>query len=55
MVLLDLGVYREMAMRVIAIFSFIQEPAIRPNLGGSQDLLAGAQDDAHRFVIEYQR
>jgi hypothetical protein len=42
-----------MAMRVIAVFSFIQEPAVRPNLGWPQDLPAGPQDDAHRFVVEY--
>lgn len=42
-------------MRVIAVFPFIEEPAVRPDLGGPQDLPAGAQDDSHRFVVEYQR
>ena len=42
-------------MRMIAIFPCIQEPAIRPDPGGSQDLLAGSQDDPHRFVVEYHR
>src|SRR6266436_2877429 len=52
---LDLGVYREMAMRVIAIFPFIEEPAVRPDLGGPQDLPAGPQDDAHWLVVEDHR
>lgn len=41
-------------MRVIAIFSFIQEPAIRPDLGRPEDLPPGPQDDPHRFVVEYK-
>ena len=41
-------------MRVVAIFSFIQEPAVRPDLGGPQDLLAGPQDNPHRLVVEDQ-
>lgn len=40
-------------MRVIAVFTFIGEPAIRPDFGGPEDLLAGAKDDSHRFVVEY--
>lgn len=40
-------------MGVIAIFPFIQEPAVRPDLGWTQDLPAGAQDDPHRLVVEY--
>jgi hypothetical protein len=54
-VLLDLGVYREVAVGMIAVFPFIEEPAIGPNLGGSQDLLPSPQDDAHRLVVEYHR
>jgi hypothetical protein len=42
-----------MAMRVIAVFPFIEKPAVRPNLGGPKDLPAGAQDYSHRFVVEY--
>src|SRR3989442_7435679 len=44
-----------MAVCVIAILPFIEEPAVGPNLGGSQHLLAGPQDDAHRLVVEYHR
>ena len=42
-------------MGVIPVLPFIQEPAIRPNLGGPQHLLAGSQNDAHRFVVDHQR
>jgi len=42
-------------MRMVAIFSLIEEPAIRPNLGRSEDLLPGPQDNAHRLVVEYHR
>ena len=42
-------------MRMIAVLSLIEEPAVRPNLGGSQDLLSGPQDDAHRLIGEYHR
>jgi hypothetical protein len=41
-----------MAMRMIAILSLIREPAVRPDLGGSQNLRTRAEDDAHGFVIE---
>ncbi len=40
-------------MRMVAILAFIQEPAIRPNLGRPEHLLTRPQDDAHRFVIEH--
>jgi len=42
-------------MRMVAIFAFIQEPAIRPDLGGPEYLTSGAQDDPHRFVVEDER
>jgi hypothetical protein len=42
-------------MRVIAIFPFIQKPAIRPNFGWPENLTPGPQNDAHRFVVENQR
>ena len=42
-------------MCVIAVFSLIQEPAVGPDFGGSQDLLSGPQDDPHRFAVEYHR
>jgi len=42
-------------MCVIAVFPFIEEPAVRPDLGGPQDLSAGPKDDAHRFIVEYHR
>ena len=42
-------------MRVIAIFPFIEEPAVRPDLGGPQDLPAGPQDDTHWLVVEDHR
>jgi len=42
-------------MRVIAVFSFVQEPAVRPNLGWPEHLLAGPQYDAHRLVVEDER
>ena len=41
-----------MAVGVIAVFSLVRKPAIRPNLRGPEQLLAGPQDDAHRFVVE---
>jgi hypothetical protein len=50
---LDLRIDGQVPMCVIAIFPFIQEPAIGPNLGGPQNLLAGPQDNAHRFIVEY--
>jgi hypothetical protein len=53
--LLDFRIHGQVPMRVIAVFPFIQEPAVRPNLGGPQNLPAGAQDNPHRLVIEYQR
>jgi len=42
-------------MRVIAVFAFIHEPAVRPDLGWSEHLLPGPQDDAHRLVVEDER
>ncbi len=42
-------------MCVIAVLSLVQEPAVRPNLGRPEHLLPGAQDDAHRFVVENER
>ncbi len=44
-----------MAMSMIAILAFIEEPAVCPDLGGPQNLLAGPQNDPHRFVVEYER
>jgi hypothetical protein len=44
-----------MAMGVIAVFALVGKPAIRPNLGGLQNLLAGPQDNSHRFIVEYER
>jgi len=41
-------------MRVVAILAFIEEPAVCPDLGGPQDLLAGPQNDPHRFVVDYE-
>jgi len=40
-------------MRVVAIFPLIEEPAVGPDLGRSENLLPGAQDDPHRLVVEY--
>ena len=51
----DLRIYREVPMRVIAVLPFVREPAIGPDLGRAQHLLAGAQDDADRFVVEDER
>jgi len=42
-----------MPVRVVAVFPLVREPAIGPDLGGAQNLLARAQNDAHRFVVEY--
>lgn len=42
-------------MRVIAVLTLIQEPAVRPNLGRPEHLLPGAEDDAERFVVENER
>lgn len=42
-------------MRMVAILAFIQEPAVRPDLGGPENLTARAQDDPHRFVVEDER
>jgi hypothetical protein len=36
---------------MIAVFSFIEEPAIRPDLGGFEDLTTGAENDAHGLVV----
>jgi len=42
-------------MGMIAILAFIEEPAVCPDLGGPQNLLAGSQNNPHRFVVEYER
>src|SRR5207302_9531285 len=52
---LGFRVSRQVAMRVIGVFPCSEEPAVRPNLGGPQDLPAGPQDDAHRLIGEYHR
>lgn len=52
---LYLGINRQMPVRVIAVFPLVEEPAIRPDLGGAEDLRAGPQNDADRFVVEYER
>ena len=44
-----------MPMGMIPIFSFVGKPAVGPDLGGSQDQLAGPQDDAHRFIVKDER
>ena len=44
-----------MEMRVIAVFSLVGEPAVRPDLGRPENLAPSPQDDAHRFVVEYER
>jgi hypothetical protein len=44
-----------MSMGVIAVFALVGKPAVRPNLGGSEDLPAGPQDNPHRFIVEYER
>ena len=41
-----------MIVRVVAVLSFIGEPAIRPNLRGPQNLLTGPQDDPEGLVVE---
>ena len=33
----------------------IRAPNVRPDLGGPQHLLAGAQNDSQGFVVEYER
>ena len=40
---------------MVAVFPFVDKPTVSPNLGGTQDQLAGAQDNAHRFIIEDER
>src|SRR5258706_563449 len=52
---LDLGIHGEMAMGMVAILAFIEEPAVCPDLGGPQNLLAGAQNNPHRFIVECER
>lgn len=41
-----------MTMRVVSVLALIGKPAIRPDLGGSQNLLPRAEDDAHRLDVE---
>src|SRR6266487_866327 len=47
-------VHRQMPVGVIAVLSLISEPAIGPDLRGAQGQLAGPQDDAEGFVVEYE-
>ena len=42
-------------MGMVAILAFIEEPAVCPDLGRPQNLLAGPQNDPHRFIVEYER
>ena len=42
-------------MGMVAILAFIEEPAVCPDLGGPQNLLAGPQNNPHRFIVEYER
>ena len=42
-----------MSMRVIAVLTLVGEPAIRPDLGGLQNLLTGPEDNPHRFIVEH--
>lgn len=39
-------------MRMVSVLALVCKPAIRPDLGGSQNLLTRAEDDAHRLDIE---
>lgn len=41
-----------MTVRVIAVFTLIGEPTIRPDLGRPEHLAPSPKDNAHRFVIE---
>ena len=42
-----------MIVRVIAVLSLIREPAIGPNLRGTQNLLTSPQDDSQGLVVEH--
>jgi hypothetical protein len=42
-----------MSVGVIAVFALVGKPAIRPNLGGLQNLLTGPEDNPHRFIVEH--
>jgi len=42
-------------MGVIAAFPLVGEPAIGPDLRRAQGQLAGPEDDAEWFVVEYER
>lgn len=44
-----------MPVGVIPILPLIEEPAVGPDLGGPQNLLAGTQNNPHRFIVEYER
>src|SRR5712692_1091281 len=50
----QIPINRQMLMRMIVLVS-VGAPDIRPDLRGPQRLLAGAQDDPQRFVVEYER
>ena len=41
-----------MPVGMVPILAFIREPAVRPDLGGAQNLRAGAEDDAHGLIVE---
>jgi hypothetical protein len=41
-----------MPMGMVSVLAFIGKPAIRPDLGGPQNLLPGAEDYAHRLNVE---
>ena len=47
-------IHRQMAVGMIAVFALISEPAIGPDLRRTQGQLAGPQDDAEGFVVEYE-
>jgi hypothetical protein len=48
------GIDRQTLMDVISGVGVVIAPAIRPDPRRPQLALAGSQDDAERFVVEYQ-
>jgi hypothetical protein len=42
----------QVAVRVIARLTIVLKPAVRPNLGGADDLPADAKNDTDWLVVE---
>ena len=51
---LERRIHGQMPVGVIAVLALVGEPAIGPDLRRAQGQLAGPEDDAEGFVVEYE-